>query len=495
MGTTPSQPGNTASYDLEIVGLRKAFGPNNVLRGLSLTIREGEFVGLMGPNGAGKSTLIKILAGVYDASGGSIRLGGKAVRSLAESPDVGIIHQDLGLVDGLTIAENLSLGVPAKRLFGPVLDKRAERDDARRALERVRLDLHVDSLVGDLTAGEKTLVAVARVFDRGARILLIDETTSTLAPADARRVITSLAGAAADGATVIMVSHKLSEILDATERILVLIDGELVRDVRTKGVDRAALVEMLKQQHEGTGPASTASESGLAGGDSSECLIELRDVWIGKLGPVNLRLNAGEVVGISGLVGSGLHDLAFVVNGNLEPDSGTVELARPDLERALVPPHRESQGGFAELTVRENVAVSALARWRRIGGLLDPGHEKDACGAILDELTVVPRSLDATYDVLSGGNKQKVIFARALLRRPDVYVLCEPTRGVDVKTRSEIYRLVRELASRGAAVLVASSDAEDLFSICDRAALIAGGRLQPVRPITELTASELEMMV
>jgi ribose transport system ATP-binding protein len=480
---------DAGSHDLEVSQLKKSFGPNRVLKGISLAVGGGEFVGLMGPNGAGKSTLVKILAGVYRASSGEIRIGGQRVRSLAESQDVGFIHQDLGLVDGLTIAENISLGMPPKRLAGPILNKRAEREEAMRALSRVGLDRHVDTLLGDLTAGEKTLVAVARVFDRGARILVIDETTSTLPPSDANRVIASLGAAAKAGATVIMVTHKLSEILHATDRVLMLIDGELVADAPTKGLDRAALVEMLRQ-HE-----AAVAGAGTFDGSSSEGLIELRDVRVGELRPVNLRLNAGEVVGISGLPGSGLHDIAFAVNGSLAPHGGEVVLLRPGLKRALVPPHRESQGGFGGLNIRENLAVSALSSWRRLLCILDRRSEKRECEKILDVLNVQPRSLDTPYEVLSGGNKQKVIFGRALLSRPDVYVLCEPTRGVDVGTRSEIYRLIRVLAKDGAAVLVASSDAEDLFSVCDRAALVVNGGLQPLRHISELAPSELELMV
>jgi ribose transport system ATP-binding protein len=444
----------------------------------------------MGPNGAGKSTLLKILAGVHRASAGEIRLGGQVVRSLADSPDVGFIHQDLGLVDALTIAENLNLGAPPKRIIGPILNKRVEREEAKKALARVGLNMSVDTLLEDLTAGEKTLVAVARVFDRGARILVIDETTSTLPPADANRVIRSLATAAEGGATVIMVTHKLSEILNSTKRVLVLIDGELVQDAPTKGLDRAALVQML-MQHESAGPDVDVSERGVP----TDTLLELRDVRVGKLRNVNLKLNAGEVVGISGLPGSGLHDIAFLVNGNRKPDGGEVVFKHPGLKRSLVPPHRESQGGFGELSIRENMSVSALARWRRIGRLLDPRPEKRDCVEIAAELSVKPSSVDTPYEVLSGGNKQKVIFGRALLRRPDIYVLCEPTRGVDVGTRSEIYRLIRELAKEGAAVLVASSDAEDLFSVCNRVALVVDGGLQPLRLVSELTEAELELMV
>jgi ribose transport system ATP-binding protein len=190
-----------------------------------------------------------------------------------------------------------------------------------------------------------------------------------------------------------------------------------------------------------------------------------------------------------------LHDIAFAMVGNLVPDAGEVVLSRRDLRLALVPPHRESQGGFNELTVRENMALSALPSWRRLRSLLDPRPEREECATIMRQLGVTPNSLDVPFEVLSGGNKQKVIFGRALLKHPDVYVLCEPTRGVDVGTRSEIYRLIRSLAANGAAVLVASSDAEDLFCVCDRAALIVNGSLQPFRPVSELTPAELELMV
>jgi ribose transport system ATP-binding protein len=287
-----------------------------------------------------------------------------------------------------------------------------------------------------------------------------------------------------------MVTHKLSEILDATSRVLVILDGELVSDAPTKGLDRPALVRMLMQREADARAVSPSSEGG-----PREGVLELRDVRLGKLGPINLRLNAGEVIGISGLPGSGLHDIAFLVNGTLKPDSGKVVKMRRRLTRALVPPHRESQGGFGALGIRENLSVSALSRWRRLARLIDPRRENRDCEEIADELSVQPSYLGTPFEVLSGGNKQKVIFGRAMLRRPDVYVLCEPTRGVDVGTRSEIYRLIRELADDGAAVLVASSDAEDLFAVCDRVALVVDRCLQPLRHISELTSSQLELMV
>jgi ribose transport system ATP-binding protein len=287
-----------------------------------------------------------------------------------------------------------------------------------------------------------------------------------------------------------MVTHKLSEVLEATSRVVAIVEGRILSDALTKGLDRAALVQMLVQQE-------TSARGDLPGSDDGarETLIELRDVHAGNLGPVNLRLDAGEVIGISGLMGSGLHDIAFLVNGTIKPDRGDVVLSRRGLSRAMVPPHRESQGGFGDLAIRANMSISALQRWRRFARLIDPRREKQDAEQMMTELSVRPSYIGTPFDVLSGGNKQKVIFGRAMLRRPDVYILCEPTRGVDVGTRSEIYRLIRELASQGAAVLVASSDAEDLFAVCDRVALVTDRQLQPLRHISELSTSELEMMV
>lgn len=478
-------------HDLEVKGLTKSFGPNLVLRGIDLSVRGGEFVGLMGPNGAGKSTLIKILAGVYRASAGEITLGGRAVNSLADSNDVGFIHQDLGLVDALSIADNLRLGEQPLSLWGPILNRAAERSAAEKAIRRVGLTRPVGTLLEELTAGEKTLVAVARVFDRGARILIVDETTSTLPPTEAKRVIQALAAAAESGAAVIMVTHKLSEILDATTRVVVLLDGELVRDEPTAGLDRPALVRML-MQHESAAEVDVKATSADGAG---EVLLELVDVGRGEVGPINLELRAGEVIGLSGLPGSGLHDIALLAYGSLRPDEGFIRTPRRSIRRALVPPHRESQGGFGELPVRDNMSVSSLSRWRSFTRLINVKRETLDCQDMAKRLDVRPAAVNTPYETLSGGNKQKVIFARALFKEPDVYVLCEPTRGVDVGTRSEIYRLIRELRSRGAAVLIASSDAEDLFSVCDRVSIVTSGRLQPQRYIADMSASELELMV
>ncbi|MBK5219964.1 MAG: sugar ABC transporter ATP-binding protein [Thermoleophilia bacterium] len=477
-------PGSAA---LEIVELKKSFGANRVLHGVSLSIRAGELVGLMGPNGAGKSTLVKILDGVYAADSGEIRIAGERVASLADRADVGFIHQDLGLIDTFSVAENLRLGEPKVRLAGPILAHSRERELAKEALDRVSLDLDPRTIVGELSPGEKTLVGIARALQHGAQILIIDEATSTLSPRDAGRLLDTLRTLTNEGAAVVMISHKLSEILDATNRIVVLIDGEITTDEPRAGLNLSDLAQRLLQQDEvATEKSGRESAVGAA-------LLTLEGVRSGQCGPLDLDLHSGEVIGVTGLAGSGLHDLAYLAAGVLEPEAGRVVLA-DRTQRSFVPPHRETQGGFSLLSVRENMTISALSRWRE-KGLLRLGKEgRDALGMI-DRVAVAPPDPNYLFGALSGGNKQKVIFGRVMFTDAKVFVLCEPTRGVDVKTRRELYGIIARLRDEGAGVLVVTSDVEDLSAVCDRVGVIRGGQLGSLRPLEAIQPSELEELV
>jgi ribose transport system ATP-binding protein len=476
-------------HDIAVKGLRKSFGRNEVLHGIDLKIDGGEFVGLMGPNGAGKSTLIKILGGVYERSSGEVLYAGQSVRSLAERPEVGFIHQDLGLIEDLSIVDNLRLGEEPMRLVGPILNASRERAAAEKALEAVALDQSVDSLISELSPGEKTLVAVARLLDRGARVLFIDEATSTLPPADAQRLIRALRETASRGATVIMVSHKLSEVLDATNRIVVLLDGSIAADVRSSDLDRDGLVKMLVA-HDIEGHEDQLGAQAPRGDE----LLRLEGVHAGRAGPVDLQLHAGEIVGLTGLPGSGLHDVAYLAHGSMRPRSGRIVRAQ-GAHSALVPPHRESQGGFLELEVLNNLTISSMGDWRRPSRLIRRRAERQAAENMIGRLRVHPSDPDMHFGALSGGNKQKVVFGRVLFRKPKIYVLCEPTRGVDVGTRLEIYRLVNQLRKEDAAVLVVTSDSEDLFAVCDRIAVVVDGELGDFVSTSETNPQELEAFI
>lgn len=476
-----------AAPELAISGLRKSYGNTEILHGVDLEVRPGEFVGLMGSNGAGKSTLLKILAGLTPRSAGEIRLGGELVQSLDGHRSVAFIHQDLGLVDPLSITENLRLGEAPMRLAGPLLNLRRERESATAALAAVSLDRSPGTLVGELSPAEKALVAIARALSRESSLLFVDEATSTLPPADALRVLASLRDVVAEGGTVVMVTHKLSEVLDTTERIVVMVDGEIARDESRRDLDRESLVRIL---------VAEAEEEVVEEGDRKlgEEVLVLDEACAEGLGPVSLSVREGEILGLTGLPGSGLHDVAYLAAGAVRPSAGAVRIT-PGAKVGFVPPHRETQGGFPELAVRDNLTIAALKSWRNALGLLSVSAEAKAADEMVDRLAVHPPSADTLFDSLSGGNKQKVIFGRALFREPDVCVLCEPTRGVDAKTRKEIYALIRRLRDGGAAVLIVSSDAEDLFSLADHVGVVAGGRVANVSLTKEMAPENLEELV
>lgn len=467
----------TATDDVmvEVDAVRKRFGATQALDGVSCTFGRHEFVALLGPNGAGKSTLIKILDGVYTADAGAIRVrGGRR--------GLGVVHQDLGLVEELTVAENMFLGQP-RALVNP-------RRDARRAaaaLEAVGLTtIEPHALVGSLGLGQRAMVAVARTFDRGAETVVIDEVTAGLHPHEARWVVERLRVAAELGATVLMVTHKLDEALGVATRYVVLSDGRVALDASAEEVTKARLVEVMsKDRRAVAAPERTGQDLAR---DDVVCSLEA--VHAGAAGPVSMAVPAGRITALTGPLGSGLHEVAYVAAGLLQPASGRV-VAATGMRRACVPAHRESEGVFPEASVEFNVAAGGWRRWRGPLGLLDVRAMRRDCDAAVEALSVVPHRLDAGVSDLSGGNQQKTLFARALMREPQLLVLCEPTRGVDVATRREIYAQVREVAERGAAVLVASTDYEDIAALADTVGVLdARGRLTgwlPPDRFSELT--------
>jgi ribose transport system ATP-binding protein len=473
---------------LQLDGVSKSFGANRVLDRVSFEIGRGEFVGLIGPNGAGKSTLIKILTGIHRSDSGEIRWKGKPIRTVVSSGNGAVIHQDLGLIDDMSISDNLRLGEQRVGRVGPYLDVQKERELAGLALEKAGVSRDARLLIRDLSPAEKTMVAVARALQRGAQLLIVDEATSTLGPSEASDLLNQLATLAEAGTTIIMVTHKLSEVLRSTSRVVALIDGRVVADAPRAGLDRERLVRMLAQHAASGGKKSPRAVPG--GG----VVLDLQAAYGGECGPVDLQIRAGEIVGITGRGGSGLDDLAFLAAGTLAPKRGRAAGPRRS-KRALVPPHRETQGGFLDLSVQENLTISSLRGWRSRMGPLRVRRERAAAMQMITQLGIVPPDPAADFRVLSGGNKQKVIIGRTMLRGADLYVLCEPTRGVDVKTRAEIYRIISGLAREGAAVLVASSDVEDLFAVADRFGVIIAGELRGTRDATTLDEGSLKEML
>jgi ABC-type sugar transport system ATPase subunit len=442
--------------------VQKRFGATRALRGVTCSFSRREFVALLGANGAGKSTLLKILDGVYTADGGSIRVrGGRR--------GLGVVHQDLGLVDDMTVAENVFLGAS-----GALVNPRRNASRAAAALAAVGLTgIEPHSLVGSLSLGQRAMVAVARTFDRGADTVVIDEVTAGLHPHEARWVVEQLRVAADLGATVVMVTHKLDEVIGVASRYVVLRDGEVALDAPAEQVSRGRLVEVMSRDRRENGPPDRDTPEF----DRDDVVCTLDGVHAGGAGPISMAVPAGVVTALTGPLGSGLHEIAYAAAGLLVPDSGTVVTPRK-LRRACVPAHRESEGVFPEDSVEFNVAAGGWRRWQGRAGLLRVRTMRRDCDDAVAALTVTPNRLDATVSELSGGNQQKTLLARALMRDPQLLVLCEPTRGVDVATRQEIYAQVRRIAERGTAVLLASTDYEDIAALADTVGVLgADGRL------------------
>lgn len=462
---------------LEVRGISKSFGDHRVLDGISFEVREGEFVALLGPNGAGKSTLIKILDAVHQPDSGEIRIASRPYRpgSHRGAAPVGVVHQDLGLIGSLSVAENLRLGLRPHHLVPPVLNLAAERREVARALATVGLGAIPHQVrIENLGLGVRTLIAIAKLMIRGAKVIIADETTSTMTTSEVRSFTQRLRSHTAHGAAVIIVSHKLTEVLEMADRAVVLRDGRIVADRRTQDVTRAELAELIA----GTPPPEleeVRSQSGAA----SRALLEFDSVHTNSLGPINLAVHPGEVVGVTGLTTSGLYELGLAAAGVLRPTSGRLG-RRKGLKLAFVPPDRDSEGVFKELSVRENLTLAALQNWSVPGGFLRLARERSAAETMANSLNVRPRGLTNRQGNLSGGNQQKVLIGRALLRSPDLLVACEPTRGVDFATRTQIHALLRDLSARGVGVLLVTTDAEELVALADRALVVKDGVVEKV---------------
>jgi ribose transport system ATP-binding protein len=478
-----AQDGQGRAPLLSLENVTKSFDATQALRGVSLTIGAGEFVGLVGPNGAGKSTLIKILDGVYAPDGGTITAG-----------RIGVVHQDLGLIESLTVTENLRLGQPPLCSVPPLLSASRERDFCREALRAVGLreDLAHRS-VERLSLGERTLVAIARTLARGAELIVVDEATSTLPPRESGWLIDTLKARKLAGAAVLMVSHKLAEILGCADRCVVLVDGQVTADEPIERVDLATLTRLMSRgSHQEAGPERVRRVP------AGPPLLSLAGASTALAGPFTLDVHAGEIVGVTGLVGSGLYELALLASGRARPAIGSVRTA-PGVRVGLLPPDRSAQANFPAESVAWNLTIGGLRRWRTRAGTLNHSAELGAARALAGELDVSPPNVSARMAALSGGNQQKVLIGRMLLAQSSAQagcvVLCEPTRGVDVGARADIYRLIRQLAARGIGVLIVSSDTEDLLTLADRVGVVENQSCQRTWRPDELSTEQMASLL
>ena len=484
---------------LELQGARKAYPGVRALQGVDLGVERGEVHALLGENGAGKSTLMKVVAGSVTPDAGRMTVDGNPVPlgslAAAKASGVALVYQDLSLVPQLTVGENVLLGRWPTTRWGTVAWEELHAT-ARRHLGRIGLNVDPRRRVDELGMAERQLVEIAKALSGDVRVLLLDEPTSALSDPEGRRLFGIVRDLTASGVAVVYVSHRLPEVLEIADRISVLRDGQLVGTVRASDVDEARLARMMVGRAVGGGAAAPAPVAG------NGAPLAIRASGLARpprLKPVDLELRAGEVVAVFGLVGSGRTRLARTLFG-LEPaTAGILEVAgRP--VRIASPADAialgigylgedRAAGIVPRMTLAENITLASLPRMGR-GWLLAGGQERQLARRFADELDI-RAPLDRPAETLSGGNQQKLVLARWLCSSARVLVLDDPTRGIDVGAKEEVFRLVRRLAGDGAAILYLTSETREARTLADRVLIMAGGRI--VRTV-DPDAPEEEMM-
>lgn len=478
----------------------KSFVGQRALTDVSFDVVPAEVHALVGHNGSGKSTLVKFLAGYHEADAGTVEVDGKPLvpgdPEASRRAGLRFIHQELGLVDDLTVLENLRLGAEWDTARGGRIRWSRERDAARTAIERVGLRVHPDALASALSPVQRTQLAVARALqdEGGARILFFDEPTATLPGSEVDRLFEVIRGVVAHGISAVYISHRLEELPQIADRVTVLRDGEVVGTGPQADFDRPRLVDLIVGD---SGRQRERASSVAIGTDRDEQpeILRFTEVAGGELVDTSFVVRRGEVVGMAGLVGSGVNDVPAMLLGRVTQDAGTVAIEGdpvPDLgpvslieRHAAVLPSARPLKSILPLTVRENLTLPDLRPlWR--GGRLRLRAEKAEAAELAERFDVRPRQTERVLAELSGGNQQKVAVAKWLRTAPRLIVLDEPTQGVDIGGKEEILQLLRAAADEGVAVLICSSDVEDLTLVCDRVLIVRGGRIG-----TELTGSDL----
>ena len=466
-------------------GIGKSFPGVRALADVSITLERGEVLGIVGENGAGKSTLMKVLAGAYQADAGQVLLDGVefAPRRPRDALDAGIvvIHQELSLVPDQTVAENIYLGNLPRNPAGLVRRTLLHRN-SRALLARVGLDIAPGTPVRRLGIAQQQLVEIARALSREARVIVMDEPTATLTIAEQRILFATVADLRRAGIGIVFISHHLEEIFEICDRVTVMRDGATVATRPVAEWDEAGLIQaMVNRPISALFPPRTA-EIGAA-------MLEVENLAAaGRFSGVSLMVRAGEVVGLGGLMGAGRTEVLKAIYGAMPDTTGSLRVGgQPVRIRnpreaiaagiAFVPEDRKGEGLVLPFPVRSNVALSTLDKlaWLRIFSA--NGRTDRLAANAVDELRIRTPGIGTAVGSLSGGNQQKVVLARALTTHPRVFLLDEPTRGIDVGAKVEVYRLIGELAAQGGAVLVVSSDMLELLGLCDRILVMRSGRL------------------
>lgn len=478
--------------------ISKTFPGVKALQHVDFTLRKGEIHALMGENGAGKSTLIKVLTGVHDFESGEIRLDGKDAPVINRSPqdaqDNGIstVYQEVNLCPNLTVAENLFIGrEPRKAGF---IDWRAMNKRSTELLNELGIDANATDQLDECSIAKQQMIAIARAVDMKCKVLILDEPTSSLDDDEVAKLFKLMNRLKSEGVGIIFVTHFLEQVYEVCDRITVLRNGELVGEYKVQELPRVMLVaKMMGKDFDDLADIKSAH------GELKEYVPIIEAKGIGRKGsirPFDFTINKGEVVGLTGLLGSGRSELVRAIYGADKPDCGTLKVNGKEVKihapidamklgMAYLPEDRKKDGIIADLSVRENIIIALQAK----RGMFHPMSKKEmeeAADKYIELLQIKTASRETPIKSLSGGNQQKVIIGRWLLTEPEYLILDEPTRGIDIGTKTEIQKLVLDLADQGMAVTFISSEVEEMLRTCSRMAVLRDGR-----KVGELNGEEL----
>ncbi len=488
---------------LRMEGVSKRYGGVRALENADLVVSAGQIHAILGENGAGKSTLIKILAGVVAPDAGRIILDDAEVSfdSPAAANRVGIvcIFQELSLVPDLSVTDNISISNPPHR-FG-LIDRKAQRRIAEEAMERAGAqDIHPLALVKDLPLSRRQMVEIAKALARNPRVLILDEATSALTAADVAKVFVVLKRLRSEGLALLYISHRMHEIAELADQCTVFRNGANVATYAAGAKSDNEVVElMIGREYRHVFPPKPARHASQA-----TPLLDVRNLnWTNRLRDISFSVQAGEVVGLGGLDGQGQRELLLALFGVLRGVTGEIRVAgtpvaptgpnaakASPIGMALIPEDRKTEGLMLPMSVRENLSFAALDRIAT-RGIIDHAVETRLVASMMDLLTIRATRTDIPVAALSGGNQQKVVIAKWLMTEPRIILLNDPTRGIDVGTKQEIYLLLRNLADLGAAIVFYSTDYDELIGCCDRALVLYDGAVKRVLEGEEITQRSL----
>ncbi len=483
-------------------GISKRYGGVRALENADLTVHAGRIHAILGENGAGKSTLIKIMSGVVSPDEGRMILDGREVRfaspAAANAAGIVCIFQELSLVPDLSVADNIVISDPPRR-FG-MIDRGAQRRIAEEALARAGAsDIHPSALVKDLPLSRRQMVEIAKALARKPRILILDEATSALTAADVAKVIEVLKRLRQEGLALLYISHRMHEIAELADDCTVFRNGRYVATYKAGTKTDNEVVElMIGREYRHVFPPKAA------GASSAAPILECRNLgWADRLKDISFSVRPGEVVGLGGLDGQGQRELLLAlfgvmrgVTGEMRVDGKAVGIAGPaeakadGIGMALIPEDRKTEGLMLPMSVRDNLSFAALDKVSRYG-VIDRAREDEQIEAMVKLLAIKTAGTEIAVGSLSGGNQQKVAIAKWLMRQPRIILLNDPTRGIDVGTKQEIYQLLRRLADEGAAIIFYSTDYDELIGCCDRVLVLYDGEVKRELVGEEITVHAL----